>query len=459
MATHTIPAPRPTTLRRQVLTLGLPAVGEQFLNMLVGLTDTYLVGHITLAAAAQLGYGSAEALAGVGVGANIMFVVTSIILAGAIGSTALIARATGAKQSDEVDQAVEQSVLLGIALGVLGLILLYPLAPQAMALLGAGPEIAPLGVEFLRIVALSMPLTGVLFLCNGALRGAGDTRTPLLIMLLINSINIVGSWLLVNGQFGLPALGVAGAAWGTTISRCLGGIVVIAVLVRGRGLLKLTRWPRFDFGITRRIVHIGLPTAAEMLVFQGAIVFFARYIVGLGTIAYAAHTAVVTTHSISFLPGFGFAVAATTLVGQSLGAQDVQRARRSGHEAFAQAALFMGVMGVLFALFPGWFLSLLVDDPQVVATATPALRIVGLVQPLLAGSFVYAGALRGAGDTRWPLLSKLISPWLVRLPIAFLLLPWLGLTGAWIALSADFVFQALLVWWRFRGNRWERIKV
>jgi multidrug resistance protein, MATE family len=155
----------------------------------------------------------------------------------------------------------------------------------------------------------------------------------------------------------------------------------------------------------------------------------------------------------------GFAVAATTMVGQSLGAENKERARRSGHEAYFQSALFMGIMGVLFILFPGWFLALLVDDPAVVAAGIVPLQMVGIIQPILAANFVYAGALRGAGDTRWPLLIKLISPWLVRLPIAFWLIPILGLNGAWIAMCVDLSFQGVLAWWRFRGNTWERIKV
>ncbi len=119
----------------------------------------------------------------------------------------------------------------------------------------------------------------------------------------------------------------------------------------------------------------------------------------------------------------------------------------------------MGLMGVLFVFIPEFFLGMLVDDPRVVAAGVLPLRLVGVIQPLLAANFVYAGALRGAGDTRWPLLVKLVSPWLVRVPLAFWLIPAYGLTGAWIAMSIDLSLQGMLSWWRFRGNTWERIKV
>jgi putative MATE family efflux protein len=459
MTTQTLTLQPSSSLRRGVFKLALPAVGEQFLNMLVGLSDTYLMGHIVASAALKLGYGPAEGLAGVGLANYVVWLITTLFMAAAVGCTALIARASGARDHVESNNIVRQSVLLGLAVGSIGLLLMYTLAAPSMRLFGAPPEIMPLGVQFLQIVAFSMPLAGIMFMSTAALRGAGDTRTPLLVMLLVNGINIGISWLLINGLFGLPALGVAGAAWGAALGRSIGGLVVLILLMRGCGVLKLDRLPRMHWTTVRRIMRIGLPTGAEMLAFQSALVIFARFVTHLGTVPYAAHNTVVTAESISFLPGLGFAVAATTLVGQGLGAEDRLQARRSGHEAFFQAGLFMGLMGLLFVLFPGWFLGLLVDDPAVVAAGVLPLRLVGIIQPLLAANFVYAGALRGAGDTRWPLLIKLVSPWLVRLPLAIWLIPLYGLTGAWIAMSVDLALQGVLAWWRFIGPKWEQIKV
>lgn len=459
MTTRILTRPKESSLRRQVLRLALPAVGEQFLNMLVGLADVYLVGHMTTRAINQLGYGPAEGLAGVGLANYVVWIITTIFMASAVGSTALIARATGAKEHGEANNIVRQSLLLGTVMGLIGLLLMYTTAGLAMRLFGAAPDVAALGERFLHINAVSMPLAGIMFVLNAALRGAGDTKTPLLIMILVNGLNILISWLLVSGHVGFPTMGIEGAAWGSTISRIVGGIVVVGVLIRGCGLLKLDRLPRPHGNTLMRILQVGLPTGAEMFAFQSALVVYARFVTNLGTVPYAAHNTVITAESISFLPGLGFAVAATTLVGQSLGAEDPRRARRSGHEAYIQSAVFMGIMGVLFVIVPEFFLSLLVDDPQVVAAGVLPLRLVGIIQPLLAANFVYAGALRGAGDTRWPLLIKLVSPWLVRVPLAIWLIPLYGLTGAWIAMSVDLAVQGVLAFWRFRGNAWERIKV
>ncbi|HEY0605144.1 MAG TPA: MATE family efflux transporter [Herpetosiphonaceae bacterium] len=459
MATQTLSLPQSRSLRFHVFKLAMPAVGEQFLNMLVGLVDTYLVGHISLAAAARLGYGPAEGLAAVGLAGNLVWMITTLFMAGAVGSTALIARASGAGDREQAHTVVRQSVLLGVAMGLIGMAMMLLFARQSMLMFGAPQEIIPLGESFLHITAFSMPLAGVMFMLNAVLRGVGDTKTPLLVMLLVNALNIAISWLLINGQFGLPTLGVAGAGWGMAIGRVVGGIVAVSVLLRGCGMLKLDRWPRPDIGMLRRILRIGFPAAAETLAFQSALVVFARFITHLGTVPYAAHNIVITVESISFLPGMGFAVAATTLVGQSLGAENKARARHSGNESYFQGAIFMGIMGALFVLFPAQFLALLVDDPAVVAAGIVPLQMVGIVQPILAANFVYAGALRGAGDTRWPLLIKLISPWLIRLPLAFWLIPLYGLNGAWVALCVDLALQGVLAWWRFRGNSWERIRV
>jgi putative MATE family efflux protein len=341
------------------------------------------------------------------------------------------------------------------------MVLMYGFAPYIMSMFDPEVQVAQLSVMFLRIVAFSMPLAGVMFVCNAALRGAGDTRTPLLIMLLVNGINIALSWVLINGRFGVPALGVGGAAWGMMASRLLGGVVVLLILIKGRGVLRISRVPRPDCSIMWRIIRIGAPTGAELFIFQAALVLSSKFIAGLGTVAYAAHNVVINAESISFLPGFGFAIAATTLVGQNLGAQDVPRARRSGNEAVLQAALFMGCMGILFVLLPQVFLGILTRDQAVVDAGVTPLRMVGIVQPLLAANFVYAGALRGAGDTVRPLLIKLISPWFVRLPLTLLLMFVFdfGLNGAWLALSIDLGLQGVLGWWFFRRGRWEQIRV
>ncbi|MDQ5852641.1 MAG: MATE family efflux transporter, partial [Chloroflexota bacterium] len=259
MATRSLTLATAGSLRGRVLKLALPAVGEQFLNLLVGLVDTFLVGHLAASTAASLGYGSAQALAAVGLAGYVIWAATTLFMAVAVGATALVARATGARNTDEANSALRQALMLGGVMGFVALLLISLFAGQVMRLLGAPADVYPLGVAFLRFTALSMPLAGLLFVGNAALRGAGDTRTPLLVMFVVNGLNTLIAALLVNGHLGLPALGVLGSAWGAAVGRGAGGLLVLAVLIRGRGSLKLDRLPWPNWPMLRRLIRVGLP--------------------------------------------------------------------------------------------------------------------------------------------------------------------------------------------------------
>jgi multidrug resistance protein, MATE family len=450
----------PASLRRSVLLLALPAVGEQVLNTLVGLADTFLVGHLNERAAAQVGYDSATALAGVGLANQMVWLITVLFMSVSVGSTALIARARGANDQQAANRTLRQSMIIGLAMGVVATVLGVVLAAPFMQLLGAGPDVLPRSVTFLHIAALTFAPAALLFIGTAALRGAGDTRTPLYVMLGVNAINIALSWLLVNGNLGAPTLGVAGSAIGAATARGGGGLVLVGLLLRGRSGLKLTLDLRPEWDVLRRIVRIGLPSAGEQLVFQGGLLIFVRSITSLGTVAYAAHNVVLNIESLSFLPGMGYAIAATALVGQGLGAGLSEEAEASAYEALLQGGLMMTALGIMMVLFPHALIGLFTEDPLVADTGANAMRIAGAFQPLLALNFIMSGGLRGAGDTRWPLFTKIISTWGVRLPLVTLLV-WLGLglTGAWLAMGSDFLIQGLLAWWRFRKGAWKTLRV
>ncbi len=464
MATTTKPlAPTiepPGSLRRRVLRLALPAVGEQVLNTLVGLSDTFLVGHMSAAAAAQLGYSSAAALAGVGLANQLIWLVTVFFMAVSIGSMALISRFKGAGDMPSANRVLRQSLLVGLVMGGAAMLAGFFLAGPALRMLGADAEVLPRGMTFLQICSSTFLPAALLFIGMAAFRGAGDTRTPLYVMLGVNVVNVLISWLLINGNLGAPTLGVAGSAIGAAVARGGGGLVLIGLLLRGRSGLKLAPDLRPDWDMLRRITRIGAPSGGEQLVFQGALLIFVRFVIGLGTFTYAAHNVVISIESLSFLPGFGYATAASALVGQALGAGRPDEAEANAYEALRQGSLMMTVLGVIMFLFPHQLIGLFVADPAVVETGVGAMRLAGLVQPLLALNFIMSGGLRGAGDTRWPLISKLISTWGVRLPVVMLLLSLgMGLTGVWIAMTCDFAVQAALALWRFRTGKWKTMRV
>ncbi len=209
----------------------------------------------------------------------------------------------------------------------------------------------------------------------------------------------------------------------------------------------------------KRIANIGIPAGAEQLLMRFGMTAYVTTVAALGTKAYAAHQLALQGESIAFMPGFGFAIAATTMVGQGLGARRPDQARADGYLAQRMAILFMSAMGVVFFIFAAPILDLFINDPEVVQLGVWPLRLVAFSQPALATSMVLSGGLRGAGDTRATMVITSGGLWLVRLPLAMLLTGPLGLLGAWIAMGLDLQLRGTAVFLRFRSGRWARIKV
>ncbi|MBS3938171.1 MAG: MATE family efflux transporter [Peptococcaceae bacterium] len=303
----------------------------------------------------------------------------------------------------------------------------------------------------------------VKIILNGVLRGAGDMKTPMRVNIIANLINVVGNYLLIFGHFGFPALGVAGAGYATLFSRFVAMLLVVGVFFSGKCVLCLRlkdSW-RPDLAVMRRILRVGLPASGEQLTMRFGMMLFARIVAGLGTVPYAAHLLAINIEGISFTPGMGFAMASTTLVGQALGAGRPDLAKKFGLEARQLAMMFMGTVGIILFLFPAHLLRLYTNDPEVVRLGVICLRIIALVQPMMASNFVMMGSLRGSGDTRFVMFITLIGIWGVRVTLANLLVNYLGwgLTGAWIAMSLDQVTRGLCAYWRFNHGGWQDARV
>jgi putative MATE family efflux protein len=438
-----------TTDVRRVLSLALPAVGEQVLNMTVGLVDTFMVGHL-----------GAAAVAAVGLSNQAVMFVTMFFAAVATGVTALIARHTGAGEVAMGNRVLHQGYLIGVLIGVALTALSVALAPGIMVVLRAPDEVLAPGALYLRFAAAGFLLASWMFIGNAALRGSGDTRTPLFIMLVVNIVNIVVAALFIYGPGPFPQLGVTGSALGAAVGRGVGGLLVTAVLLRGRHGLRLRfSQLRPDWTQVRRIANIGLPAGAEQMLMRIGMMTYAATVAGLGTQAYAAHQLALQGESIAFMPGFGFAVAATTLVGQGLGADQPERSRRDGYLSQRLAIGLMSLMGVVFFVFAAPILDVFIDDPEVVNLGVWPLRLVAFSQPALATLLVLSGGLRGAGDTRATLMITALGLWGVRVPLAMLLTGPLGLLGAWIAMGVDLDLRGLGMFLRFRSGKWAQVKV
>ncbi|HEX8034358.1 MAG TPA: MATE family efflux transporter [Ktedonobacterales bacterium] len=459
-------SPKPISdreLRGKVWALALPAIGEQLLALGVGLSDTFLSGHLSNAAMAHLGYDRAIAVDTVGMASTAAWVVLTAFFAVNIGVTALVARATGAKDTNLARRAAAQGIILGVIAGIVMLGLAVPLASLITHVLGVSGQVADLGASFIRIYSLGLPATGVASACTAAMRGSGDGKRPLIVMLVVNGANILGSWILMNGLQSphISPLGVLGSACGAASGWALGAVLALYLLSRDHPRApKLVRSAlHLDRALAARILRVGLPSAAELIVFQIGIVSFLRFVVILGPAAYAANTAINTVESMGSLPGFGFAVAATALVGQALGASDPDLAKRVVWATMRPCVAVMGAMGLLAALFPSVFLGMFVADSSVQVAGDIAMRFSLLTLPGSAIAFVFIGTLRGAGDTKFPVIARATSTLGIRVPLALALIPVFGLPGARIAMATDFWTQAAITYWRFRSGRWHKAKV
>lgn len=450
-------------LRGRVWSLALPAIGEQLLALGVGVSDTFLAGHLSQGAARHLGYGPATAVAAVGVASTAVWVCLTAFFAVNVGVTALVARAVGSGDRPLAARAAGQGILLGGAIGLAMVALAVPLASAITAALGVSGQVAALAASYIRVFSLALPATGAASAITAAMRGAGDARRPLLVMLFVNGANILGSWTLMNGlpALGIAPIGVIGSACGAATGWALGcGLAVMLLSRTHRRAPKLTLAAlRLDRDVVARILRVGLPSAGELVVFQLGIVTFNRVVVGLGPTVYAANTTINTVESMGTLPGFGFGVATTTLVGQALGAVDTDTAVRATRLALRPCVAVMGAIGLLALLLPHLLIGLFVNDPSVVAAGDVAMRLSVVTLPASAAVFVFNGALRGAGDTRFPVLVRAAGTWGVRVPIALCIIPMLALPGARLAMALDFCTQAGLAYWRFRGGRWRRASV
>ena len=444
LASTADPIENQSALRRRVINLAWPVISENFMQTLLGITDTVMV--------ARLGPG---ALAGVGAAIQLMFFVISALSATSVGSSVLVAQAYGAQNLSRASQLAKQSlvwsVFISIPLSLVGLFAAEPL----IAIFGMEPEVTAVGVDYLRVTMGTVLVLTLSLLGGGVLRGVGDSRTPMLITMVANVVNVVVSYGLIFGALGMPELGAVGSAWGTFIARALGFSILFVVMWRGINGVSIRGADGWlpNFALARQILQIGIPAAAEQMLNSVAFLSMSIIVARLGTLALAAHRIAMNTMSISFLPGLGFALAATALVGQSIGARRYAESQAVARIATLWAAIWMGALGVVFFTMPDLVLRIFTDDPAVRASGAAALRSFALIQPFMAISMVQSGALRGTGDSKYPLRVGTTSTWIAVI-LGGILSSTLGggLAVIWGAFLITSPVNAFLLWRRFRSS-------
>ena len=438
-------------IMRIVWALAWPAIMTFGLESLVGLIDTLMVGRL-----------GANAVAGVGVGTQILNAVSVLNMALATGTVALVARHVGANERRTAEAVMKQSIYLALTLAATIAIPLWWWAPQLVSIFKVDSHVLENGAGFVRVIALGVPAMATFGVMAAGLRGAGDMRTPLMIGGLVNVLNVAIGYVLIFGKLGLPAMGVRGSALASALAFTIGALLAFGSLLRPLSVLRLRAggW-RPHPGIGRRVLAVGSPTGLEQMLMQIGFLLYLGIAARYGTSAVAAYFIGVKILALSFLPGFGFGAAASTLVGQQLGARAPQSAERSGWEANRLAMLCMSMAGIVIFVFARAIAQLFIDDAEVVADAVSFIHILAAAQPLMAADSTLGGALRGAGDTRFPLLTVIIGFYVARLGCAWAAANLFSLSVAWVwaALIGDYIVRAVLKGWRFHSGRWKRITV
>lgn len=432
-------------IRRSVLTLALPVTVSSLLQRAEGIVAVFLVGGL-----------GATHIAAVGLGQLLAFIATTLVSGLSVGTNVIVAQLWGARRFQDAGEAARHFLWLSVAISLVLAGLGMAINHIVMQQLGAEPGVIELALPYSTIIFLVIPCTVLLQVLSSVLQGTGDTRTPMYALIVVNLLHILMAYPLIYGRWGLPALGIKGAAVAVGFAEAIG---VAYLLWQCRPILKPSLALRLD--LVRSIWDVGAPVSGERIVQQAGILIYTKLVLIYGTVTYAAHQVGLSIESLSFLPGYGFAIAAATMVGQSIGAGKYTRAKLENWEANRLALVIMTGMGIVFFFFPYLLLRAFTTDEAVIELGTMFLKIVAVLQIPLALTMVLAGSLRGAGDTRFIMGATTVGMWGVRVPMALIVALWLHLPVyyVWMAMIADWTVRMALLLWRYQSERWRQIQV
>ena len=446
--------PELRSLYAEIWRLGWPALVSQLLQSVVMIVSRTIVGRL-----------GEEAYNSVNIGIQVFILILTVIAAVGVGTTALVAQSWGAGQRRQAGRVLQQSLIFGTGLSILIGLGGMPVSRVLYVLLGADPVTAKAGQAFLWWLLLAMPLMAPGFFLAAALRGAGDTRTPMLVGLIMGGLSLFFSYALILGRLGFPALGVKGAAIAIDGSFLVFTLLLGLLFAGNKTILRLPSdgW-KPDWRIGASILRIGLPSAGEWVAFQLGFLVYIFVIYRYGAAAVAGYFTGITILALAQTPAFGIQGAATTLVGQSVGAKAFGRAESVFRHCMALGAVTSVATGLAMVAL---------SDPRLMGPAFGDLgaeaihhaRVYNLLtafaMPLMGIAFTQAGGLRGAGDTVPPLWATTLGVYGGRVLFAFILFWVFHPTVFWIwtTMFLDFIIRIVVMTLRIRSGKWKTIKV
>lgn len=444
-------------LLRLILALSFPAIMAQLSAILMEYIDAAMVGSL-----------GAEASASIGLVATSTWLFFGLCSAISMGFTVQVAHLLGAGKHQQA-RAVLRQGLVTVTVFALGLALIGGgISGSLPAWLGGSPEIRSGASTYFLIFALALPVVQLNFFSSGMLRSSGNMRVPGMLAVLMCVLDVMFNFLLIFDtrtveifglEFTMPGagLGVAGAATGTGLAELVVTIIMLRYLWRHSPELSLRNRPgsfRPKRQTLKRAWRIAMPMGIERFIHSAAQITLTVIVAPLGDCSIAANAFAITAESLCYMPGYGLADAATTLVGQSLGAGRRELARRFANMTIGLGMGIMTFMGVVMYIAAPFIIGLMTPVAEILDLGVMALRIEAWAEPMFAASIVAYGAFVGAGDTVIPCVFNLSSMWIVRITLAAVLAPTMGLKGVWLAMCIELCVRGTLFLLRLRSGRW-----
>lgn len=435
--------------RRALLTLALPIIGGMASQNILNLVDIAMVGRL-----------GTTALAATGLGSFANWLSMAFILGLSTGVQAICARRVGEGAHGEIAVPLNGGLMLALLLGTPLAAVLILFAPELLGLVNRDPEVVAEAAPYLQVRLMALVFVGMNFSFRGYWSAVHRTGIYLITLLIMHAVNIVLNWVLIFGNLGAPAMGVAGAGLATTLSIVLGTLIYFGFGLRhawSEGFLH----HRPSFAMLARQMKLSLPASLQQFFFSAGMMTLIVIFGLIGTAELAAANVLMTLGLVIILPAIGFGIATSTLVGNALGRKDVEDARRWGWNAALFTAAVAATMGLFIAVFGRPVLGVFLTDPEVVALAWPALIVSCVVIGVDAAGLVLLHALLGAGDTGRVMKISLIAQWAVFLPVAVLAGPVLGggLLLVWVLQGLYRSGQTLWFAAAWKQGHWQHIKL
>ncbi|MBQ2667379.1 MAG: MATE family efflux transporter [Clostridia bacterium] len=446
-----------------IILLAWPVFIEQVFSTLVSFADTAMVGALGKEATASISISNAP-----------IFLLNGIIMALGVGLTTMVAHAVGAKDHDRVRHLMRHAFLAILYIGVPISILVASLSRMIPLWMGAGPDILDMAARYNLIVSAGRVFMLVSMVLNSAFRGYGDTKTPMILNIIMNVINVVGNFMLINKTRPITVLGLTfimpGAGWGvegaaaaTALGMSVSGILALVIAFKKSNTYRISLKGRGallpDKELTRQIFKISLPAMLERIFMSSSGILVSSSLATLGTASIAANSLYSSAESLSFMPAFAFQTAITTLTGQSLGAKKPELAQKFLKWTLIMGTVVMALTTVGLYVFADPLIGIFTPDQGVIALAAKCLRIMAVIQIPQMIAWTLGGMLRGAGDTKSGFYITAATNWGIRTLFAILLVRVLhmDLVAYCYVIDVEIMVRLLLMYLRYKSGKWKTI--